>query len=103
VLRSLAPALTAGNAVVVKLASYTPRITYELIRIFSEIEGILTGVVSLVYGSGSVVGPELCTNSDVDGDIGPHLDAHIGAIPKFYSFCFRLQTVHDLVMSLVFQ
>ena len=65
-LRSLAPALAAGNAVIIKPASYTPAISYELIKILSEIEGIPPGIVSLISGKGSVVGAELCTNPEVD-------------------------------------
>ncbi len=65
-LRSLAPALAAGNAVIIKPASYTPAISYELFKVLSEIEGIPPGIVSLVSGKGSVVGAELCTNPAVD-------------------------------------
>jgi len=65
-LRSLAPALAAGNAVIIKPASYTPAISYELFKILSEIEGIPPGIVSLVSGTGSVVGAELCTHPEVD-------------------------------------
>ncbi len=39
-LRSLAPALAAGNAAIVKPASLTPGISYELIRILAEIDGL---------------------------------------------------------------
>lgn len=65
-LRSLAPALAAGNAVIIKPASYTPAISYELIKVLSEIEGIPPGIVTLVSGTGSVVGAELCTSPEVD-------------------------------------
>ena len=65
-LRSLAPALGAGNAVIFMPASYTPAISYELIKVLSEIEGIPPGIVSLVSGTGSVVGAELCNNPEVD-------------------------------------
>ena len=65
-LRSLAPALAAGNAVIIKPASYTPAISYELFKVLSEIEGLPPGIVSLVSGKGSVVGAELCTHPEVD-------------------------------------
>lgn len=65
-LRSLAPALAAGNAVIVKPAILTPGITYELMRILSEIDGLPPGIVSLVSGSGSVVGSELASHPEVD-------------------------------------
>lgn len=64
-LRALAPALAAGNAVIIKPAVYTPGITYELVRILSEIEGIPSGIVNLISGSNDV-GAELVKNPDVD-------------------------------------
>ena len=64
-LRALAPALAAGNAVVIKPALYTPAITYELVRILSEIEGIPRGIVNLIAGSNDV-GAELVRHPDVD-------------------------------------
>ena len=64
-LRALAPALAAGNAVIIKPAFYTPAITYELVRILSEIDGIPPGIVNLIAGSNDV-GAELVRNPDVD-------------------------------------
>ncbi len=57
----IAPAIAAGNAVVLKPASYTPLTALELARII-ENAGIPAGVVNIVTGSGSVVGKELATN-----------------------------------------
>lgn len=69
-IRSVAPALALGNAVVIKAASDTP-ITGGLIpaRIFEE-AGVPAGVISNVTGAGS--------------EIGDHFVTH--AIPKLISF-----------------
>lgn len=65
-LRAVAPALAAGNAVIVKPASYTPGINYAMTKIFSEIEDVPEGILSLVSGTGSIVGAELARNREVD-------------------------------------
>jgi betaine-aldehyde dehydrogenase len=65
-LRAVSPALAAGNAVIVKPASYTPGINYAMIKIFSEIEEIPDGILSFVSGTGSIVGAELARSRDVD-------------------------------------
>ncbi|MBI2821719.1 MAG: aldehyde dehydrogenase [Acidobacteria bacterium] len=64
-LRALAPALAAGNAVVVKPAEYTSGITYGLIRILAGIQGLPAGMVNLVSG-GASVGAELVKSDRVD-------------------------------------
>lgn len=58
----LAPALAAGNTVVVKPASYTPWTTLGLDKIFDHLP---PGVVNFVSGSGSEVGDYLVTHPDV--------------------------------------
>ncbi len=65
-IRSLAPALTAGNAVVVKPASYTPLISAEVLRPLLEDPELPRGVVNFVAGPGSSVGDELVTSPLVD-------------------------------------
>lgn len=64
-LRALAPALAAGNAVIIKPALYTPAITCELVRILAGIEGLPPGIVNLVAGSNDV-GAELVKHPEVD-------------------------------------
>ncbi|MDY6853121.1 MAG: aldehyde dehydrogenase family protein [Thermodesulfobacteriota bacterium] len=61
----LAPALAAGNTVVLKPASNTPLTALELARIIDESD-MPKGVVNVVTGSGSVVGEEIASNSKVD-------------------------------------
>ena len=53
--QKLAPALAAGNAVVVKPAEVTPLMALELARICEE-AGVPRGIVSVLPGRGSVIG-----------------------------------------------
>ena len=62
----LAPALVAGNAVVIKPASQTPALTLEVARTLAE-AGLPKGVLNVVIGEGRSVGAELATNSSVAG------------------------------------
>jgi betaine-aldehyde dehydrogenase len=61
----LAPALAAGNTVVIKPASYTPLTTIRLMSLMNR-AGVPRGVVNLVTGPGNVVGEELAENPKVD-------------------------------------
>ena len=56
--QKLAPALAAGNAVVLKPAEVTPLVALELGRICQE-AGVPPGVVSVLPGKGSVIGEAL--------------------------------------------
>lgn len=53
--QKLAPALAAGNAVVVKPAEVTPLLALELARICEQ-AGVPAGMVSVLPGKGSVIG-----------------------------------------------
>jgi aldehyde dehydrogenase (NAD+) len=59
------PSLVAGNTVVWKPASDTPRLAYELVKIMDEV-GIPPGAVNLVFGSGSAVGVPLAKHPKID-------------------------------------
>jgi aldehyde dehydrogenase (NAD+) len=61
----IAPAIAAGNTVVIKPASYTPLTTLEIGRLCLE-AGIPEGVVNVVSGPGAAVGEELVTSPLVD-------------------------------------
>jgi betaine-aldehyde dehydrogenase len=61
----VAPALAAGNSVVVKPSELTPHTTIELVRILDEV-GVPEGVVNLITGTGAVVGDALVRHPDVD-------------------------------------
>lgn len=65
--RSLAPALAAGNTVVIKPASFTPITVYEFLsKMLENVKDIPKGVINLVLGSGEEVGSELVKHEDVD-------------------------------------
>ncbi|MFP1644537.1 aldehyde dehydrogenase family protein [Pontitalea aquivivens] len=60
----MAPALAAGNSVVMKPAEITPASAVALVRILEE-AGLPPGVVNLVMGSGSTVGNRIVDHPDV--------------------------------------
>jgi alpha-ketoglutaric semialdehyde dehydrogenase len=59
------PALVAGNTVVFKPASDTPKTATTLIQILEE-AGVPEGVVNLVHGGGNEVGMAIVRHPDVD-------------------------------------
>lgn len=61
--RSVAPALAAGNTVVVKPANLTPLGAVEVGRIANDV--LPDGVVNIVPGAGSVVGDAMSAHEDV--------------------------------------
>lgn len=60
----LAPALVAGNSVVIKPASQAPALTFEIAKALAE-AGLPKGVLNVVTGEGRAVGGELATNPAV--------------------------------------
>ncbi|MEU1306938.1 aldehyde dehydrogenase family protein [Streptomyces shenzhenensis] len=64
VLHKLAPALAAGNAVILKPATTTPLTALELAECFID-AGLPEGVLSVLVGSGSVLGDALVTDPRV--------------------------------------
>lgn len=65
VARKVAPAMIAGDTVVLKPHEHTPLSALEMVRIFHE-AGVPPGVVNVVSGPGASIGEALCTNPDVD-------------------------------------
>jgi betaine-aldehyde dehydrogenase len=63
--RAVAPALAAGNAVIVKPASLTPAVTTETLALLAEDPDLPPGILSLILGSGAVVGDALVGHSGV--------------------------------------
>ncbi|TFJ93204.1 betaine-aldehyde dehydrogenase [Lentibacillus salicampi] len=61
----LAPALAAGNTLVMKPSEITPLTSVKTFELMEE-AGVPAGVVNLVLGSGDSVGAELSGNQDVD-------------------------------------
>ncbi len=60
----IAPALVAGNSMVVKPASTTPLAAIRLVQLFHD-AGLPAGVLNIVTGPGGVVGEELLVNPKV--------------------------------------
>ncbi len=60
----MTPALVAGNTVVFKPATYTPKLAIRFVEVLQE-AGIPDGVVNLVTGSGLDVGDPLVSHPDV--------------------------------------
>jgi len=60
-----APALAAGNVMIIKPASVSPLTTLELARIFEDV-GLPDGVLQVVTGPGGSVGDRLATSPEVD-------------------------------------
>lgn len=61
----LAPALAAGNCLVLKPSELTPMSALELGKIFTEV-GFPAGVVNIITGPGAGAGEELASNPMVD-------------------------------------
>ncbi len=61
----IAPAIAAGNTMVIKPASYTPLTTLEIGRLCLE-AGLPEGVVNVLPGSGAAAGEELVASPLVD-------------------------------------
>lgn len=59
----IAPALAAGNTVVVKASELTPQTTFRLAELFSEI--LPPGVFNVVSGRGETVGEALVTHPNI--------------------------------------
>ncbi|MDQ0160646.1 betaine-aldehyde dehydrogenase [Alkalibacillus salilacus] len=61
----LAPALVAGNTLIMKPSEITPLTTLKTFELMEE-AGVPKGVVNLILGAGHDAGAELSTNHDVD-------------------------------------
>src|SRR5688572_7910065 len=77
----IAPALACGNCVVFKPAELVPASPWTLADIIQR-AGLPPGVLNLVMGPGSKVGPALASSSDIDAvsftgsqDVGPSVAA----------------------------
>lgn len=61
----IAPALAAGNSIILKPASVTPLTTIKLFEIFDRLE-LPKGCVNLIMGPGNTIGHKLAQSADVD-------------------------------------
>ncbi|MEM6462557.1 MAG: aldehyde dehydrogenase [Pseudomonadota bacterium] len=62
--QKIAPALAAGNAVILKPSSWSPLVSLELARII-DAAGLPKGLFSVLPGSGSEIGDLLVTHPDI--------------------------------------
>jgi betaine-aldehyde dehydrogenase len=62
--QKVAPALAAGNAVLLKPSSWSPLVCLELARVIEE-AGLPTGLFSTLPGAGSIVGERLVTDKAI--------------------------------------
>lgn len=65
-IRELAPALAAGNGVIVKPASLTPIISVEIFKLLDEVPYFPKGIVSIVTGPGKSIGAAMGTSAKID-------------------------------------
>ena len=63
--QAAAPALAAGNTLVIKPSEFAPVSTLELAKLTEE-AGFPPGVFNVVTGMGAVVGAALCNNTGID-------------------------------------
>ncbi|MBI4155171.1 aldehyde dehydrogenase [Candidatus Woesearchaeota archaeon] len=61
----LAPALAAGNSIIIKPASLTPLTLLELCNLAKK-AGIPDGVLNVITGPGEIIGTELACNKKID-------------------------------------
>jgi betaine-aldehyde dehydrogenase len=61
----VAPALAAGNSMVIKPSEVTPLTTIKMVELIEE-AGVPAGVVNLILGAGAAVGAPLVADPDVD-------------------------------------
>lgn len=64
-IREVAPALAAGNTVVLKPASQTPLISIAIVGLLENLNEFPPGVVNIVSGPGALIGNELGENPNV--------------------------------------
>lgn len=61
----VAPALLAGNSIILKPSELTPSTTHYLVKVLVE-EGVEPAAVQLLLGAGADIGPTLTESPDVD-------------------------------------
>lgn len=102
----LAPALMAGNAVVVKPPSATPITAYLLAKVLAEIPELPKGIVSIVFGSGDSVGGELARHRAIGAiamvggvEAAASIQANAAATQSMKKLKFDLGNNHAMVVA----
>lgn len=65
-MRDLAPALAAGNAIIIKPAEQTTACTFEVIKLLDTVAEMPRGIVNAVSGRGNIAGNVLVEHPEVD-------------------------------------
>jgi acyl-CoA reductase-like NAD-dependent aldehyde dehydrogenase len=101
VAHKVAPALAAGNTLVLKPASTTPLAAVKLCQILME-AGLPAGAINLVVGSGGTVGEWLITDSRVDKITftgSPEIGKHILAVAGIKKVTLELGNASPVVIA----
>ncbi|MBL8080408.1 MAG: aldehyde dehydrogenase family protein [Anaerolineales bacterium] len=101
VAHKVAPALAAGNTLVLKPATTTPLAAVILCQILQE-AGLPAGVVNLVVGSGGTVGEWLITDERVDKITftgSPEIGRHILAVAGIKKVTLELGNTSPVVVA----
>jgi acyl-CoA reductase-like NAD-dependent aldehyde dehydrogenase len=101
VAHKIAPAIAAGNAVVLKPASKTPLTACKLCRILEE-AGLPAGAINLVIGSGGTVGEWLITDPRVDKITftgSPEIGRHILSVAGIKKVTLELGNASPVIVA----
>jgi acyl-CoA reductase-like NAD-dependent aldehyde dehydrogenase len=101
VAHKVAPALAAGNTLVLKPASTTPLAAVKLCQILQE-AGVPSGAINLVVGGGGTVGEWLITDERVDKITftgSPEIGRHILAVAGIKKVTLELGNTSPVVIA----
>ncbi len=101
VAHKVAPALAAGNTLVLKPASTTPLAAVKLCQVLEE-AGLPAGAINLVVGSGGTVGEWLITDPRVDKITftgSPPVGAHILAVAGIKKVTLELGNTSPVIVA----
>ncbi|HVN17105.1 MAG TPA: aldehyde dehydrogenase family protein, partial [Anaerolineales bacterium] len=101
VAHKVAPALAAGNTLVLKPASTTPLAAVKLCQVLEE-AGLPAGAINLVIGSGGTVGEWLITDPRVDKITftgSPPIGAHILAVAGIKKVTLELGNTSPVIVA----
>ncbi|MBI4859360.1 MAG: aldehyde dehydrogenase family protein [Candidatus Riflebacteria bacterium] len=103
VAHKVAPAIAAGNAIVLKPAAWTPIASVILCEVLAE-AGAPPGVINLIHGSGAKLGPQLVSDPRVakvtftgSKEVGRDILARRCAVGAFYNsgqVCISVQRIY---------
>lgn len=101
VAHKVAPAIAAGNPLVLKPASTTPLAAVKLCQILQE-AGLPAGAINLVVGSGSTVGEQLITDPRVDKITftgSPEIGRHILSVAGIKKVTLELGNASPVIIA----